>query len=90
MFQELWIPRWVRSYRLMLHKIYFLYRHQERLMNDFSKLDAAVADLTVKVDTLLTTADVQPQIDAAEAAITALANKVAPTAPVDEVPVGPA
>lgn len=54
-------------------------KRQEKLMADFTRLNAAVADLSTKVDALLAKpqpVDEQPAVDAAAAAVEAIAAKI--------------
>jgi hypothetical protein len=64
-----------------------LHRHlphltfEERVMADFGKLMADIADLSAKVDALVAKqnpppVDEQPQVDAADAAVAAIAAKI--------------
>lgn len=62
---------------LLLHTLKML----EKIMSDFSKLNADIAALAAKVDELLTKpapvpADEQPAVDAADAAVNAIIAKI--------------
>lgn len=61
----------------LLHMLY----NQEKTMADFTKLNQDIADLNTKVDALLAKqnpppVDEQPQVDAADQAVAAIAAKI--------------
>lgn len=73
-----WEPRWLRSYRRLRDQIRILFIRQELLMNDFSKLTAAVSALDAAVKALQASADVQPQIDAVTASVETITASITP------------
>lgn len=64
------------------HDIKKILHNQEAIMADFSKLNSDLADLNAKIDALLAKsappppADDQPAVDAADAAVQAIAAKI--------------
>lgn len=66
------------------HRIKHFLKHQEKLMTDFTKLNADLADLSAKLDALLAKqappppppVDEQPAVDAADQIVLAIAAKI--------------
>jgi hypothetical protein len=63
------------------HLLIHLVKTQEKMMSDFSKLNADIADLSAKVDALIAKQapppiDEQPAVDAAAAAVEAIVAKI--------------
>lgn len=66
---------------LVLTHLHEIERNQRIMANDFTALKAAVTDLSAAVDKLVTSSDVQPQIDAVTTDITTLTGKIAAATP---------
>lgn len=63
------------------HLLVHMVKTQDKIMSDFSKLNADIADLSAKVDALIAKqvpppVDEQPAVDAAAAAVEAIVAKI--------------